>query len=99
MGGSRCNDLVESFTFTIMIVMVLMTFYDDFYDLFSDDFEAFFYEGGKGAMTWLTFSIFLDHAAEFPALQRDIRSISIQNNSNIRFGKKPEAQEEMARGG
>ena len=43
-------------------------------------------------MTWLTFSIFLDHAAEFPALQRDIRSISIQNNSNIRFGKKPEAQ-------
>ena len=39
-------------------------------------------------MTWLTFSIFLDHAAEFPALQRDIRSISIQNNSNIRFGKK-----------
>ena len=41
-------------------------------------------------MTWLTFSIFLDHAAEFPALQRDIRSISIQNNSNIRFGKKPE---------
>ena len=48
MGGSRCNDLVESFAFTIMIVMVLMTFYDDFYDLFSDGFEAFLMkEGGR----------------------------------------------------
>ena len=47
MGGSRCNDLVESFTFTIMIVMVLMIFYGDFYDLFSDDFEAFLIKEGR----------------------------------------------------
>ena len=39
-------------------------------------------------MTWLTFSIFLDHAAGFFTLQRDIRSISIQNSSNIRKAEK-----------